>query len=96
MPMDPQKPMIYLLPTRLTLDELRQWGDRVSSFARVTQVAGEADFIVGKSTCPPSRPSSSRFFPTDEINHLPYKPLGGCAFQFEAQDLVEIVLEIYN
>lgn len=46
--MDPPTPVIYLLPTHLNSDELRQWGDRVASIARITQVAGEADFLVGK------------------------------------------------
>ncbi|KAK7708479.1 hypothetical protein SLS64_006581 [Diaporthe eres] len=46
--MDLPTPVIYLLPTHLTSDELRQWEDRVASIARVTQVASEADFIVGK------------------------------------------------
>ncbi|KAJ0117660.1 high-affinity nickel transporter [Diaporthe amygdali] len=46
--MDLRSPVIYLLSTRLASDELRQWGEKISSIARVTQVASEADFIVGK------------------------------------------------
>lgn len=51
--MDPPTPLIYLLPTHLTSDELRQWEAKVASIARVTHVASEADFIVGKSTSSP-------------------------------------------
>ncbi|KAI3400172.1 hypothetical protein diail_4057 [Diaporthe ilicicola] len=51
--MDSQVPLIYLLSTRLTSDELRQLREGVGGIARTTQVASEADFIVGKSKTDP-------------------------------------------
>lgn len=77
--MDPPAPVIYLLPTRLTSDELRQWGERAASITRVTQVAGEADFIVGKSTLPPFVQAS--FLPNAQDEGLPHKPLSVCTFR---------------
>lgn len=70
--MDPPTPLIYLLPTHLNSDELRQWGDRVASIARITKVAGEADFLVGKGM---SSPSAQAVFhpksPMGEVGRVP-------------------------
>lgn len=84
--MDPLMPVIYLLPTHLTSDELRQWGDRAASIARVTQVVSEADFIVGKSTLPPF--VQAAFLRNAQDDGLPHKPLGACTFRYKKQSLV--------
>ena len=88
--MDPPKPVVYFLPTRLDTDELRQWADRAASIVWVTRAASEADFIVGKSmVLPPTPPISSRlhFFPTGDIKCVPYKLHGGRTFKYRAQSL---------
>ena len=59
--MDPPTPVVYLLPTRLTSDELRRWADRAASIVRVTQAASEADLIVGKSMS--THPVQAAFLP---------------------------------
>lgn len=44
--MELELPVIYLLPTRLSSDELHEWESRVPN---MTRDASEASFIIGKS-----------------------------------------------
>lgn len=47
--MELELPVIYLLPTHLSSDELQQWEEKIPS---LTWDAAEASFIVGKSMPP--------------------------------------------
>jgi hypothetical protein len=54
--MELELPVIYLLPTHLSSDELNEWEEKVPS---LTLDASEASFIVGKSM-PPQTSSSPK------------------------------------